>query len=567
VVACAVVASAQLVTTTTTIPRTGKPPVVFLNGFQSGCPGGESFAGSFGQFDSILQGDGRVTLFFNNCEQGRNQPIEDLGATLGRYLDGLRYADGTPVPQVDVFAHSMGGQIVRAYLTGKQRERGEFRPPAEVKIRKALFVAVPFFGGILTEALSPTSTEPQVEQLRPGSAFVYDLATWNQGTDNLRDIDALAVVADGGSGIVSGNGPRSDDSSVSVTSASLEFARPGRTRVVDYCHLRLSGLGQVACLSQTPVAQASDTQHDTARILLSFLNETNEWQTVGRSPSEQPRLSTVGGIVAELRDAQDRPVPIQSATGPVRVRDERVWSENIPAAAPAQVSLTTATGTGRTELAATAGTTRTYRMVESAPSITAAVPSPSRDVPRIVAPGMFVTIYGLRLSATTEQAGGQPYPAALGGTEVLVNGERVGLHYVSPSQINVLMPDNISSIVKLTVRNPMGQHTVNVLVEPSVPAIFAALPNTARRGEYISLYLTGLGRTERRSDGLEWAAAMPEVSVGGRPCAVQYAGRAPGFAGLDQINCLIAADAATGGAVTAAVTVGKRTGTVSLGVQ
>jgi hypothetical protein len=87
--------------------------VVFLNGFQSGCPGGESFAGSFGQFDSILQGDGRVTLFFNNCEQGRNQPIEDLGATLGRYLDGLRYADGTPVPQVDVFAHSMGGQIVR----------------------------------------------------------------------------------------------------------------------------------------------------------------------------------------------------------------------------------------------------------------------------------------------------------------------------------------------------------------------------------------------------------------------------------------------------------------------
>ena len=60
--------------------------------------------------------------------------------------------------------------------------------------------------------------------------------------------------------------------------------------------------------------------------------------------------------------------------------------------------------------------------------------------------------------------------------------------------------------------------------------------NPLAEGDYVSLYLTGLGKTERRG-GLDWAVEQPLVWVGGQSCGVTYAGRAPGYAGLDQINC------------------------------
>ena len=572
--------NAQLVSNPTAVPPTVNPPVVFLNGYQAGCTGTVTFEETFGQADRILERTGRVSLFFNNCEQARNRPLEELGAVFARYLDGLRYSDGQAVPQVDVIAHSMGGLIVRAYLSGKQPERREFRPPSQVKIRKAVFLAVPFFGAIAAEFPGAAGNE-QFDQLRPGSVFLYDLATWNQTVDDLREIDGIAVVADGGSGLVSGNGANADDSTVSVTSGSLEFAMPGRTRVVPYCHTRLSGLLALACSNQTAVAYMTDESHDSARIVVSFLNGTNDWQSVGRSPSQHARLSTTGGLIVEARDAEDRAVPIQSATvsqGQVRVRGERVWSEGIPSGAPVQLSITTATGTIRSELPAAPAVTRAWRVTDATPNIAAVLPSPSRGMPRVTAPGMFVTIYGSQLATATAQAESQPYPNALSGTEVLVNGQAAGLHYVSPGQVNVLMPDDVSGLVKLLLRNSRGQHTVNVLVEPAVPTLFGTALNAvtgapittaapALRGDYVALYLTGLGRAERRADGLDWALMTPEVTVGGRPCALLYAGRAPGYAGLDQVNCQIASDAATGDMVTASVRSGNRTGVAMIPVR
>ncbi|HZL55604.1 MAG TPA: IPT/TIG domain-containing protein, partial [Bryobacteraceae bacterium] len=59
--------------------------------------------------------------------------------------------------------------------------------------------------------------------------------------------------------------------------------------------------------------------------------------------------------------------------------------------------------------------------------------------------------------------------------------------------------------------------------------------------------LTGLGATNRQNN-LDYAQVQPTVSVGGQNCNVGYAGRAPSFAGLDQINCAIPAGV-TGAAV------------------
>lgn len=463
----------------------------------------------------------------------------------------------------------MGGLIVRSYLSGKQPARGEFRPPAQIRIRKAVFLAVPFFGAIATEFPGAPTTDVQIDQQRPGSAFLYDLATWNQGIDDLREIDSMAIVADGGSGIVSGNGRNADDSTVSVTSASLEFAMPGRTRILNYCHTRLTGLLVLGCSIQTSVAYLSDESHDTARILRSFLSGTSDWQTIGVSPSAHPRLSRFAGLLGEARSAEDGPVVVQSATvsqGSVRVRGERIWSEDIPTGTPVRLSVTRSTGTMQTEVTFDPATERVLRLVDGSPNIAAVLPSPSTGKPRVTAPGMFVTIYGSNLASATAQAPSQPYPASLGGVEVRINGQAAPVQYVSPGQINFLMPDSASGVVRLQLRNSLGTQSVNVLVEPYLPSLFGvAAP--AVRGEYVVLYLTGLGRTERRPDGLDWALITPVVTIGGKPCPVYYAGRSPGFSGLDQINCLVAVDAATGSSVTATVTTGSRTGSAAIAVR
>ena len=127
-------------------------PVILLNGFQLSCTDTASTvaasADSFDQLASLLQTEGLTVAYFNNCAYGSSANIEELAQQLSTYIAGLQYTDGTPVDQVDLVAHSMGGLIVRAYLSGKQTSPGVFSPPKNPKVRKAIFLATPHFGCI-----------------------------------------------------------------------------------------------------------------------------------------------------------------------------------------------------------------------------------------------------------------------------------------------------------------------------------------------------------------------------------------------------------------------------------
>jgi uncharacterized protein (TIGR03437 family) len=57
--------------------------------------------------------------------------------------------------------------------------------------------------------------------------------------------------------------------------------------------------------------------------------------------------------------------------------------------------------------------------------------------------------------------------------------------------------------------------------------------------------------------GLDYARTQPTIIIGGQNVDLLYAGRSPGFAGLDQINCQIPAGI-TGAAVPVIVTSGGR---------
>ena len=73
----------------------------------------------------------------NNCSVRATtapQPtIEELGEALGR-----RIAE-SGAAQVDVVVRSIGGLILRSYLAGKQNGAGTFAPPANPRVRKAVF--------------------------------------------------------------------------------------------------------------------------------------------------------------------------------------------------------------------------------------------------------------------------------------------------------------------------------------------------------------------------------------------------------------------------------------------
>jgi uncharacterized protein (TIGR03437 family) len=164
----------------------------------------------------------------------------------------------------------------------------------------------------------------------------------------------------------------------------------------------------------------------------------------------------------------------------------------------------------------------------------------------------------------------QPYPTQIGDVQVLVNGVAQPLVFASAGQINFVYANSAPGLTQLTMKNSSGQNTVNVRVAPAVPSIFlldsastaAAVDVTTglvvsasapfHAGDIMSLYVTGLGATNR-INGLDYAQIVPGVTVGGVACAVSYAGRAPSFAGLDQINCTIPAGM-TGAAIPVVVT-------------
>jgi uncharacterized protein (TIGR03437 family) len=564
----AVALQAQLVQPGNPIPHTSKPPVVFLNGYQNDCSSA-TFAATFGTADQVLQANGEASVFFNNCSVSGKPTIEELGAAFGTFLAGLKYDDGQPVTIVDAVAHSMGGLILRSYLSGKQPNAATFQPPAQIRLRKVVFLATPHFGSGVAALFG---LDDQAKELASGSTFVFDLGTWNQGAEDLRGVDPLALVGNGGTGTspLGTNMPGFDDGVVALTSGSLAFVLPGRTRVVPFCHIPGGGLITLAGLCSSSAKGIANIQSATdpqAVAIMSFLNGTSDWQNVGTAAESDPFLSKNGALDVETHSAADALLQMDSASATSGGTSK---SLNLPSKAVAYTDLFPS---GALTLKTMAGTVETDGDLSLAPAVYKALtlkpgpiigrvyPAASAVFPLSVAPGEFVAIYGDALAGSTATAASVNFPTQLADAQVMVNGTAALLYYVSPKQIDAIVPEDASGLVKLTVQDTAGSHTVNVMVEAAVPAVFtqgasgsgpASAENASSNyalvtasaplhaGDYVALFLTGLGATTNR-DGLDWANQQPAVTIAGHPCAVSYAGRAPGYRGLDQINCQVPA--------------------------
>ena len=575
-------AQAQLIPAGAPVPPTAKPPVVFVEGYIISC--GTTFSNNFGNFDQLFQATGRVSLLFDNCAFSGKPPIEELGNDFGAFLAGLKYTDGMPVTQVDIVAHSMGGLIVRSYLAGKQTAPGVFQPPVNTGIRKAVFLAVPNFG---SSVASVFGNDAETDEMSNGSLFTSDLATWNQGTDDLRGIDALALVGDDGNGLDVQSG--FDDGIVSLSSGSIGFALPGRTRVIHYCH-NAEGYITAAflCPPNAPgIAQGNSATDTNAAIVLSFLNDTPGWQTLGQAVEQNKFLSTGGAIYVRAKSSSDQFVTIQKADASksLNIKNSAVaWTELLPAQMQ-NLSLATSAGALQKTFNLPPGYVSAVT-VKNGPFITRVQPAAGAITPLNVAPGMFISIFGADLAAAVAEVDPLPYPATLGSVQVTINGTPIGLHYVGPSQINAIVPAAVQGLVTLTISNADGSHAVNALVQPAAPAIFTqdqtgsgpaaalnALTNVLvtgaaplHAGDFVALYVTGLG-TAHLASGLQISDQQPTITVDGKSCPVTFAGPAPGYAGLDQINCQIPTAIAPTASAPVVVTSGGSSNVATLNIQ
>jgi uncharacterized protein (TIGR03437 family) len=589
----AIPAAAQLIPAGMPVPKTALPPVVFLNGYELSCQG-SAFSGTFGKFDQFLQATGRASIFFDNCAYPNKPQIESLGNSFGAFLAALKYTDGTAVPQVDVVSHSMGGLIVRAYLSGIQPD-GTFNPPANPGIRKAVFLASTNFGTSITD-FALFGKDAQTTELALGSTLSFSLATWNQGIDDLRGIDSLAVAGNGGTDMTI-NGKSVSDGVVGITSASIGFAEANRTRIIPYCHLSYSDLVSVAgvlasfvCSPGAPgIAQGLNATDQNVQLVQSFLNGTSDWQTIGQDPATYTGIAAEAGIVVRAKSAADQYVTFKDANAGSDLNlgpgDATAYDEFVPSGT---VTVKADITTGGTQLQQPATLNPGYTTaitVKPGPLVSAVIPAAALVTPRIVAPGTFVSIYGSGLALAAMQAASAPFPTSLGGTQVLVNGTPIPIQYVSPSQVNAVLPATLSGLVTLTVMQMTGQHTVNVLIEAAVPAIFTADGTAASAinavtgavvttssplhgGDYVSLFLTGLGATTTGSGGLQYGTIQPGVTVAGQVCTVQFAGLSPQFPGVDQINCRIPSGLGANASAPVVVTAnGRSSNTATLVLQ
>jgi uncharacterized protein (TIGR03437 family) len=179
-----------------------------------------------------------------------------------------------------------------------------------------------------------------------------------------------------------------------------------------------------------------------------------------------------------------------------------------------------------------------------------------------LSPETLAVTFGANLTTGTFAASALPLPTNLSNTTVTVNGIAAQLLYVSPTQINFVMPSSISAgTVTITVSSNgavTGSGTATVTaVSPSlftvssdgqgVPAGFTTfdgvyyfpvfnVDGTARllsvgteaNPNYLILFGTGFRRRSSLSN--------VQVMIGGVAAQVEYAGAQSDFAGLDQLN-------------------------------
>jgi len=226
-----------------------------------------------------------------------------------------------------------------------------------------------------------------------------------------------------------------------------------------------------------------------------------------------------------------------------------------------------------------------------------------RNLP--LAAGSIASVFGNEFAPASLEAASQPLPVMLSGAAVQINGSPAPLFAVTPQQINFQVPWEVvgQSQVSLVVNaSGVSSNSGTISLADVSPGLFStnqqgtgqgailiggtgilaapvgAFPGSrpAGRGEFISIFCTGLGRVANQPASGAAAPAvppsttptLPDVSIGGVSSTAAFSGLAPGYVGLYQVNVQVPQNAPTGNAVPLVLTMaGAVSNAVTIAVQ
>ncbi|MBI2816877.1 MAG: hypothetical protein HYX72_08045 [Acidobacteria bacterium] len=284
----------------------------------------------------------------------------------------------------------------------------------------------------------------------------------------------------------------------------------------------------------------------------------------------------------------------------------------------ASVHLTLGPNPGTNTVSAAVGTLTGSPIVFSAIALNATTPilppnsvvngasfRPASQPNAAVAPGSIVTIFGINLAGGTQSPPFVPLPTTLNHTSVTFNGIMAPLILVSDGQITAQVPFEtpIGPVDVQVKRGSDSSDTEPVMIAPVSPGIFAVnqqgsgqgsvlISNTpvfaavsgtisgqqarpARRGEFISIYCSGLGDvTNRPPNGAPSFGAPASVTlatvtakIGGITVPAAFSGLTT-YVGLYQVDVQVPPEAPVGDAVDVVLDVaGVSSNHVSIAVQ
>jgi uncharacterized protein (TIGR03437 family) len=175
-------------------------------------------------------------------------------------------------------------------------------------------------------------------------------------------------------------------------------------------------------------------------------------------------------------------------------------------------------------------------------------------------------------------------PTSLDGTSVSIGGQAAYVDFISPGQVNALVPSNVATGVQqiaVTLGN-LTSAAYSITVNPVQPGLDAPLSfniggiqyavalfsdgtyvlpegaiaglnsRPAQAGDEIVLYGVGFGPVSpdipagQLVQQANTLASSFAISIGGAPANPLYSGLAPGYTGLYQFNVVVPANAGSG---------------------
>jgi uncharacterized protein (TIGR03437 family) len=247
---------------------------------------------------------------------------------------------------------------------------------------------------------------------------------------------------------------------------------------------------------------------------------------------------------------------------------------SVPASLVATAGAAAVTVTNPSGLASDAATFPISAVIAPAPIVSQPLPSATSagivnlaSLTPSIAPGSLISIHGVNLAFSDATATSMPLPVSLNGTSITINGVAAPLSFLSSTQIGAQVPFEtkvgtatlliqVGTVPSLPVTfeviatapgvltTPQGDHAV---AQNYPDGSLNSPENPARPGQYVAVYLTGQGSVDHPVATGAAAPATPLslplapilVQVGGKVADIAFAGLAPGFVGLMQLDIVI----------------------------